>query len=378
MSDPYSGLSASLTGFTQEQRRQAERETPAAKSSPVLPAADQTREDQIGDPLSGQSRYDFNYKAFPNDLGTDYARDYMIININVPVRSDGKQRGAISGGNILSNELSTVDRARTSVFGPGRSTTGIGAGNNTVTRPDNPVGAVGAVGFAAVSGRPLARNTRRIAESIAIFMPSGGLVYNYQNKYEEISMTALGGKVAGGILAAGVGALTGIAGRSAEAARRGASSAGAITDPAGRVISQAALLTGFPINPRVEVLFSHNDLRQFRFDFLMSPRNVQESETIKEIIRILRLNSVPEIDALTAGFTYIPPAEFDISIYHNNAINPHIPRINTCVLTVIEVQYDPTDGIFSTFSNGHPVAVRMTLGFQEVEPLHKTRINQGF
>jgi hypothetical protein len=115
----------------------------------------------------------------------------------------------------------------------------------------------------------------------------------------------------------------------------------------------------------------------------MAPRNVQESETIKEIIRILRYNSAPELGGsffgtVSAGFTYIPPAEFDITIYHKNIPNPHIPRINTCVLTVIEVQYDPTDGIFSTFSNGHPVAVRMTLGFQEIEPLHKKRINEGF
>jgi hypothetical protein len=209
-------------------------------------------------------------------------------------------------------------------------------------------------------------------------MPAGGLVYNYQNKYEEISMTALTGKVAGGIADVVLGVAGSVVKAAYERTQQVSRATGGIVDATGRVISQAAILTGFPINPRVEVLFSHNNLRQFRFDFLMSPRNVQESETIKEIIRILRLNSAPEISGEFGGFTYIPPAEFDISIYHKNIPNPHIPRINTCVLTVIEVQYDPTDGIFSTFSNGHPVAVRMTLGFQEIEPLHKKRINEGF
>jgi hypothetical protein len=349
-----------------------------ATSVPILPAADQTREDQIGDPISGQSRYDFNYKAFPNDLGTDYARDYMIININVPVNSAGTDQRGVPTGSLLTGELSTVDRQRNLTGGTGAASPGI-AGGGTVDA-SNPAALLGA----AAGGYSLSRRTRRIAESIAIFMPSGGLVYNYQNKYEEISMTALTGKViAGGASAIG-GLAAGILGRSFERAQQGSATAGAITNAAGRVLSQTQLLNGFPINPRVEVLFSHNDLRQFRFDFLMAPRNVRESETIKDIIKILRLNSVPEISQaavaglVPGGFTYIPPAEFDISIYHNNAINPHIPRINTCVLTVIEVQYDPTDGIFSTFSNGHPVAVRMTLGFQEVEPLHKTRINQGF
>jgi hypothetical protein len=319
---------------------------------------------ETGDRISGQSRYDFNYRAFPSDLGTEYARDYMIININVPVNLAGTARGSFQQNTL--NQDSTVDRQRNDTTSTGRSSTGIFGGT--------------ALNFATalVTGAPLSRRTKRIAESIAIFMPAGGLVYNYQNKYEEISMSALGGKVLSGAAALGAGAIAGALSRSLETGQRVGRSVGSITDAGGRVLSQIGLLSGFPINPRVEVLFSHNDLRQFRFDFLMSPRNEVESETIKQIVRTLRFHSVPEIDRGTAGFTYIPPAEFDISIYHNNAINPHIPRINTCVLTVIEVQYDPTDGIFSTFSNGHPVAVRMTLGFQEVEPLHKTRINQGF
>jgi hypothetical protein len=341
---------------------------------PILPQGDRSRGDGVGDRISGQSRYDFNYRAFPNDLGTEYARDYIIININVPTNAVGpkifQERTSLNQQNILPGEISTVERARSGELSSGPEL-GITSGN--------PLSIIAG----AAAGFNVNRNTRRIAESIAIFMPAGGLVYNYQNKYEEISMTALTGKVASGIADTVLGVAGAVVKGAYERTQQIARATGGIVDAGGRLISQAALLTGFPINPRVEVLFSHNNLRQFRFDFLMAPRNVQESETIKEIIRILRYNSAPELGGSffgtgSAGFTYIPPAEFDISIYHNNIPNPHIPRINTCVLTVIEVQYDPTDGIFSTFSNGHPVAVRMTLGFQEIEPLHKKRINEGF
>jgi hypothetical protein len=110
----------------------------------------------------------------------------------------------------------------------------------------------------------------------------------------------------------------------------------------------------------------------------MAPRNLKESESIKKIIETLRFHSAAELDKNTLGFTFIPPAEFDITFYNKGVENTNIPRINTCVLNVIEVDYSPASGVYSTFSNGHPVAVRLSLGFTEVEPLHKTRIMQGF
>jgi hypothetical protein len=47
------------------------------------------------------------------------------------------------------------------------------------------------------------------------------------------------------------------------------------------------------------------------------------------------------------------------------------------VLERVEVDYAPT-GTYATFRNGHPVAVRLSLGFRELEPVHKQRVLQGF
>ena len=190
------------------------------------------------------------------------------------------------------------------------------------------------------------------------------IVFNSQNDYQEISLTSLGGQLA-----------TTVAGIGTTFTRQTA--LGNIINGAGQAAGQVSRLAGFPINPRVEVMFSRTNLRQFVFEFLMAPRNEKESESMKSIIQTLRYHGAPEIDPLTQGFTFIPPAEFDITFFNKGVENTNIPRINTCVLDRIEVDYAPS-GTYSTFTNGHPVAARLSLGMREVEIVHKRRVLQGF
>ena len=100
---------------------------------------------------------------------------------------------------------------------------------------------------------------------------------------------------------------------------------------------------------------------------------------MEQIIKALRYHSAPELDktSIIGGFTFVPPAEFDITFFNKGVENIHIPRISTCVLERIEVDYAPT-GVYSTFRNGYPVAARLSLGFRELEIVHKERILRGF
>jgi hypothetical protein len=137
-----------------------------------------------------------------------------------------------------------------------------------------------------------------------------------------------------------------------------------------------------PINPAVEVIFSTTYLRSFNFTFNFAPRNEQESLALQAIIRTLRFHAAPEINTGGAGgygigLTWIPPAEFDITFFNKGVENFALPRINTCVLERIDVNYSPFDR-YATFSNGHPVAVNMMLQFREVEVIHKARVVKGF
>ena len=304
------------------------------------------------DATLGQSQYDFRYRTFPEDLTNDYVGHYMVININVPVLATDQNTPRTSyttSQTLLPNELSKVDALR---FG------------GAVSIPNSNPNAV--FGSVPPEREPLAipRFTRRIAESIAIFMPNP-IIFNSQNEYQEISLTALGGQLATTVAGINAGSLT------------RTTTLGNIVDALGGQAGQVSRLAGFPINPRVEVMFSRTHLRQFVFEFLMAPRNEKESESMKNIIQTLRYHAAPELDPLTQGFTFIPPAEFDITFYNKGVENTNIPRINTCVLDRVEVDYAPT-GTYSTFTNGHPVAARLSLGMREVEIVHKRRVLQGF
>lgn len=325
-----------------------------------------TRQLDNKNPGLGQTKYDFNYRAFPADLGADYNSHYLVININVPVNAGDQVRGSYygaagEGGNfqssILAGEYSKVDSLR---FGR-----------------NDPSPISGAQGGAASELYAPQRSTRRIAESIALYMPSP-MIYNQANIYEEVSLTSIAGQI-GKIVAPGIAAAAAaFAQRSAEAARRAAGATGNLIDAAGNVIGTGFALAGYPINPRIEVLFANTPQRQFNFEFLMAPRNEKESQIIRNIVRTLRFHAAPEIDSV-AGIipTFIPPAEFDITFYQGGSENMNIPRINTCVLERCEVDYAPT-GAWSTFSNGQPVAVRLSLAFREIEIVHKRRVVQGF
>ena len=202
------------------------------------------------------------------------------------------------------------------------------------------------------------------------------MVYTHTNVYEEISLTSFGAQALKlGVTAAGKGLAALMTGRIAGALQSGLPR---VVNSALGTARQIAGVAGYPINPKIEVIFSHTPQRAFRMELLMAPKNAQESQTVKNIIDTLRFHAAPEISSLGGVIpTFIAPAEFDITFYHRGKENTKVPRINTCALEQVEVDYAPS-GIYSTFTNGHPVTVRLSLAFRELEILHKERVTQGF
>lgn len=306
---------------------------------------------------AGGGNYDFNYRVFPDDLGADHNSHYMIININVQAKGDSQRRSSIPPGyqNFgpttfnVTNELSQVEQNIKKNLSNGISGTGIPF---------------------------VGRGTRRIKEAIALYMPIP-TIYTHTNVYEEISLTAFGAQGAKLLATAAGKFLTGAFSQTVAGALS-RNVGGRIFNTAMQYARQGAAIAGYPINPKIEVLFSHTPQRSFRMEILMAPRNENESITVKNIIDTMRYHATPELDNVGYVFpTFVPPAEFDIRFYHKGVENTKIPRINTCVLDQIEIDYAPT-GIYSTFSNGYPVATRMGLAFREVEILHKQRVAEGY
>lgn len=301
-------------------------------------------------PVLDQSKYNFTSRVFPEDLTMEDNNHYMIINIAVPVLNIGPfviDRGKNLLNAELLNEYSKVDQLRFA-FGYAQL-------------PLNPTALAGQSQLGVFR-----RGTRRIAQSIALHMPQSGLVYTEDNKYQELSLTQLLGD-----------AISAIA--SGTEASPGGRSSTSIVDAAGQIlnlVTKGGKVAGFPIIPRVQVTFATRPQRQWVFEVFMMPRTESESKTVKEIIKTLRFYAAPEISV--GGLTFIPPAEFDITFYRGGNENRNLPRINTCVLERIDLDYAP-GGDYSVFeADGHSVAVRMSLSFREIEILHKARIAQGF
>lgn len=304
---------------------------------------------------AGQSKYKFNSRVFPSDLGNSFSGHFLVLNINV---QNGTMMNKINNAPNLEfetlNELSKTDAYRYRI-------------DNTWTANNIPQGKAGWIdGFFT-----RARFTRRIAESIALYMPNSELTFSDAHDFENISLTKFGGDA----LTKGLTAFAGPVG----------AVVGGMISAGGDVVGNVSQVTlGRPINPKVEVLFANTFQREFAFEFLFSPSSPNEARDIENIIRTIRFHAAPEYSSEIhdAKFYWIPPSEFDITFYYvdvdgNIQENTKIPRINTCALKQVDVSYAPS-GAYSTFKDGHPVQIRMMLRFIETEVNSKLRIAQGF
>lgn len=119
-----------------------------------------------------------------------------------------------------------------------------------------------------------------------------------------------------------------------------------------------------PGNAKAEQLFKGVNFRDFTFDYQFSPKSEREAANVLNIIRMFSHHMLPEFKD-QANFLYIYPSEFDIKYYHGSKENEHLEKHMTCVLTNVIVDYTP-NGQFSTFDNGMPQQINMTLQFREL------------
>ena len=125
------------------------------------------------------------------------------------------------------------------------------------------------------------------------------------------------------------------------------------------------------MNPKKEVMFNDFGFRSFNLDYTFAPKSAQEAEMVRSIIETFRYYALPEISE--AKMFYIFPSEFEIIFLKGQKDNPFIPRITTCVLKAINVNYSP-QGLWSSLPNGSPVAMRVTMEFLEMELVDRGRV----
>lgn len=188
--------------------------------------------------------------------------------------------------------------------------------------------------------------------SVAFFIPSAesgsGIIYEDKHEYSDIKLSNLAGGAVGAIFG----------------------------QDAVKAAAAGASLMGHPINPGVQVLFRTTNLRQFQFTFLMAPQSEKESNSMKSIVKKLRMFAAPELNLNNSAF-FNTPCEFEIKFYNKGQENTNIPKIRRCVLTDVIADFTP-QGEWSTFRNGHPVACQLSLAFQEMEIIHRKFVEDGY
>ena len=118
------------------------------------------------------------------------------------------------------------------------------------------------------------------------------------------------------------------------------------------------------LNPNLELLFSGPTLRNFTFNFKLTPRYEKEAQIIRTIIKAFKRNMAPKG---SGGTVLRTPNIFQIE-YMGRA-KDYLNRMKLCALKNVAVNYTG-DGTFATYKDGAPISSMLTLSFTELTPIY--------
>ena len=126
--------------------------------------------------------------------------------------------------------------------------------------------------------------------------------------------------------------------------------------------------TGQVVNPNMELLFGSPALRPFSFTYRMSPRDYEEAEMVKKIIRMFKQSMA--VKRTPSQLFLKSPNTYALRwLTAGNREHSWLPKIKECALTSFSVNYTP-DGNYATYENSSMVAYELQFGFQELEPIY--------
>ena len=126
------------------------------------------------------------------------------------------------------------------------------------------------------------------------------------------------------------------------------------------------------LNPNMELLFNGPTLRNFRFNFKLTPRNEKEAQQIKLIIRAFKRNMAPQAQggSLQSGNWFLKtPNVFKLRYRTGRKNHPFLNRFKQCFLENCSVNYTG-EGVHTTYDDGTPVSMILDLSFKEIQPIY--------
>ena len=340
---------------------------------------------------SGADGYKVESHSYPNDLlAADgrYGGNYVVFYINV--QTDSKLGRTLKETDFV-NELTPRDRGdliaqkldRTKLFAGnalvigGSAVVGSALGVGSLSVPAAALATVGA-GATANYAASASRAQRRLKTAIALHVPNQ-IQIRYGTSWSEEDTGTLAMATSGidEILKA-VGAAKGGADLGEVGKKLGGTAQAMVTNLAltkGPMAGANSVATGLAANPKKEQAFKGVDFRTFQFEYQFFPRSSTEAENVMRIIYEFKYHMHPEFKD-SNNFVYIYPSEFDIFYYQGGVENKHIHRHTSCVLTEMNVNYTP-NGAFTTFDNGMPTQINVSMSFRELALLTKDKVKDG-
>ena len=123
--------------------------------------------------------------------------------------------------------------------------------------------------------------------------------------------------------------------------------------------------TGSVLNPNMELLFQGPALRDFTFQFKLSPRSSKEAKKIIQIIRFFKQGMAP-IRSQSRLFLKSPHT-FKLQYMHENNDHKYLNKFKECALQSCAVTYGEAQ--YSTYEDGVLSSYNINLSFKELEPI---------
>ena len=146
----------------------------------------------------------------------------------------------------------------------------------------------------------------------------------------------------------------------------------------GRTVKEAVLgdigkaAAGRVINPMKFQLFEGVEFRTFQYTFVLYPQTPDDSKMIREITHAFKRASLPDIVPGSGNRTYSFPNEW--AIRYHGLIKKWMDFPMTSVLTKVETNQSTAGS--ARMIDGAPVAVEISLSFQEVMTLDRQKYDK--
>ena len=147
---------------------------------------------------------------------------------------------------------------------------------------------------------------------------------------------------------------------------------------AGKAVGNKGIFTratGKVMNNNLELLFSGPSLRTFNYNFRFTPRDKNEANEIRRIIKFFKAAMAPKISEKKMFLE--SPHVFKLQyIFKNGDQHPFLNKIKTCACTNFTVQYAP-DGSYMTYDDGSMTSYTVSLSFGELNPIYNEDIDES-